>query len=228
MFMSPASMLQIGNSIWGGSIGASAAGKASSEQQNMLQQALGTLQSYYNTTANNINPWIKDGQSALGAEEKMLGLTGSTGDYSQFTSSPGYQFQMNQGTNAVNSQISAGKTSAGGNALKALQSYGQGVANQGYGTYMNQLSGLSNTGLGAATSLGQIGANSANSQANVLGQIGNAQAAGTIGQANAWTGALSNINQIAQNQDFMSEWVENFGNSFSSMGSGMMGGMMGG
>jgi hypothetical protein len=116
---------------------------------------------------------------------------------------PGYQFRLEQGQLANQRAANMAGGGIGGNALKGLQDYTQGLASQEYGNAFNrfqtQRSNIYNTlasiaGLGQ-TSLGQTTAAGTTAAGNIGSNIANAGAAsagGTIGAANALTGGLQN------------------------------------
>lgn len=136
-------------------------------------------------------------------------------DPNQVANTPEYQFAAQQGMKGVLANRAAHGDALGGGAYRALDQFNQGLASQQYqnafqnalGTYntnfntfntngnnlYNRLMGL--TGIGQqATNIGvgatsDLGAN----LANLYTQKGNAQAAGTVGSANAWNGALGSI-----------------------------------
>lgn len=56
-----------------------------------------------------------------------------------FQTGPGYQFQLDQGLQALNRSAAAGGMGASGNALLEAQRYGQGLANQEWGSYLSRL-----------------------------------------------------------------------------------------
>ena len=120
-----------------------------------------------------------------------------------FEASPGYQFRLNQGLEAVQGSAAQRHGLNSGATMQAMNDYAQGSASQEYGNfygrksgeyynYLNSLAGLANTGQNAAAGMG--GANSlASGQVNqAYGNIGNAQAAGTIGAANALSDGIGN------------------------------------
>ena len=83
-----------------------------------------------------------------------------------------------------------------GGALKAASNYGQQQASNEYqnaysrftqnqNQNFNQLSSMAGQGLQGSQALGQLGAQQANLQSNIWGNIGTAQAAGTLGAAQA-------------------------------------------
>lgn len=125
--------------------------------------------------------------------------TGGT-EYRGFQATPGYQFQMDQGTAAVNALAGARGGLNSGRTMQDLTTFGQGLANQEYNNYLNRLTGMSGSGQAAAGAQANAATNAAAGVSNALSGIGNAQAAGAIGQANAWTGALNNLTALSQYQ----------------------------
>lgn len=117
--------------------------------------------------------------------------TGGT-RYSGYQETPGYQFQMDQGLGAVNALAGARGGLNSGRTMKELQTYGQGLANSTYDSYLNRLSGLTNMGTSAAGNQASAGANYASNAGNAMMQAGNATANGYINSANAITGGISN------------------------------------
>lgn len=122
------------------------------------------------------NPWADTGRNANTMYSNALGLGGEAGNEAAtgaFQAGPGYQFAMDQGTKAALRGASAGGLLASGNTLTALTQYGQGLADQEYGSWLDRLNGMSQTGL-QAVGQQQQGYNAAagmiqNSNANRLG-----------------------------------------------------------
>lgn len=117
--------------------------------------------------------------------------------------SPAYQFQLQQGGQGVLNQDAASQGALSGAALKDLISYNQGMAGTSFNNAFNQyqtqqgniysrLSNLANLGQNAASNTGQQGTALAGQAAQSAQNIGTAQAAGTVGAANAWSAGLSN------------------------------------
>lgn len=113
-------------------------------------------------------------------------------EYGGFQETPGYQFQFDEGQRSAESSAAARGGLVSGATLQALQARGQGLANQEYNTYLNRLSGMTNSGQNAV--FGQVGANtsSAGYIQNALAGRGNAQAAGYVGAANAVNSGIEN------------------------------------
>lgn len=129
-------------------------------------------------------------------------LTPFTADYMK-SYSPGYNFQLQQGTQGVLNQDAASSGALSGSALKDLISYNQNYANTAYNNAFNQyqtqqgnifsrLSGIANLGQSAASQTAQSGTALAGQAAQSATNIGSALAGGTVGAANAWSSGLSN------------------------------------
>jgi hypothetical protein len=114
---------------------------------------------------------------------------------------PGYQFRLQQGIAQAQNQANQGGGFLGGNALKGLQDYTQGLASTEYGNafnrYQTQRSNIYNTlasiaGLGQAAQgqSNQLAQNYMNAQTGLITGGAAAQAAGQIGAANAISGGL--------------------------------------
>jgi hypothetical protein len=116
--------------------------------------------------------------------------------------SPAYQFQLQQGQQGVLNNDASGQGALSGSALKDLISYNQNMANTSFNNAFNQyqtqqgniysrLSGVAQLGQNAAANTGQQGTALAGQAAQSATNIGTAQAAGTVGAANAISGGLS-------------------------------------
>lgn len=112
-------------------------------------------------------------------------------EYQGFQETPGYQFALDQGQAAIDGSAAARGNVFSGATLKAQQEYGQGLANQEYGNYLNRLTGQASQGMSAAGNLATAGANYASGAGNAYANMGNAQSAGIIGQGNALTSGLN-------------------------------------
>jgi hypothetical protein len=117
--------------------------------------------------------------------------------------SPMYNFNVQQGRQGVLNSDASGQGALSGAAAKDLINYNQGAANQSFGQAFNQyqtqqgnifsrLSGIAQMGQNAAANTGMQGTALAGQAAQSATNIGSAQAAGTIGAANALSGGMSN------------------------------------
>ncbi len=105
-----------------------------------------------------------------------------------FTTSPGYQFRLEEGQKALERSRAAGHVLNSGETGKALVDYGQNVGSAEYGNYMNSL-------------YNQLGA--------VNTQLGGRQTALTAGQGQIGTGLNllgADMNQITQQQQLAQQY----------------------
>lgn len=110
---------------------------------------------------------------------------------------PGYQFAFNEGQRALESSAAASGGLFSGKAGKALTQYGQGMADQQYGTHLNRLASLAGLGQTATAQNNQMGMQTAGNVGNALQNAGNARASGIANSANVWGSALGQIGGIA-------------------------------
>lgn len=143
-----------------------------------------------------------------------------------FEADPGYQFRLGEGQRDIEASASAKGSLLSGATLKALSRYNQGFASQEYanafnrygtnrtfaynnfidsynrrsnemGNQYNRLAGMANTGIGAGQTLSSLATGAGEQVAGIIGQRGNAQAAGQMGQANALGSIAGNIGNAA-------------------------------
>lgn len=196
-----------GATLVSGYMASNAAKDAANTQADAANNATAMQQGMFNTTQSNLQPYMQGGSSALSTLQDKI-KSGQLGG--QFTMAdylankdPGYDFQFQQGEQALRNGLSAGDGALSGSALKGLINFGQGMAATGYqsayqrwlasqsNTY-SQLAGLASLGENAGANVGNAGVGYSNGMANTITGAGNAQAAGTIGSANAITGAVNN------------------------------------
>ncbi len=146
----------------------------------------------------------------------------------QAAATPGYQFTFDQGMRGVNASAAARGGALSGGAIKAAAQYGTGLADSTYndvynrslGTYQTnfndslagyqanlakqaqefgQESNVAQIGQQGIQSINNTGTQAATNVGNIMAGIGNANASGTVGSANAWSqgigGAATNISQ---------------------------------
>lgn len=200
-----------GSSLASGLTQANAANNAANLQYQLGEQSLNFEQQQYAQNQANLAPWLKAGTGALSNLQQILAQPGQ-GWNQQFTAPtaaqaaayPGEQFQLQQGENAVQNSAAAKGGLVSGNAATALNNYAQGVAQQDYGnvynqafnTYqqnysqynnqLNRLASLAGLGQSTATTLGQQGAQAANTTAGINSTIGS-QVGQNINNAGAAT-----------------------------------------
>ena len=201
-----AGVLGAGAGIIGGSMQAGAAEDAANMQSRSAANATALQRYEYDQSRQDAMPWLTAGQGAV--NRLSTGLKPG-GEFSQFTqkdfqADPGYAWRKQQGIDTLRAGAAATGMFGSGNMGTALVDYGQGLASQeysaAYGRWQdqyNKVAGLAGMGQQQSQYLGGLGAQFGAQAGNNMLYSGNAQAAGAIGQANAYSGAISNMSNQA-------------------------------
>lgn len=159
------------------------------------------------------------GPNAMRAGMSEFGSAARPFSMDAFRADPGYGFRLSEGLKALERSAAARGGLLSGGTGKALQRYGQDMASQEYGNafnrfytereaLLNPLLSLSGRGQTSATQTGQAAQSFGQQGAQSLTGIGNAMAAGQVGQANAINQAIgqgvSMYNQ-GQNQNLLNQ-----------------------
>ena len=181
---------------------------ANTAQQTALSNVTAAEQPYQtlgSTSANGLNTLLSNGFTAPTLQ--------------QAEQTPGYQFQLQQGTQALDENASANGTLMSGNTGVALEKYGQNLAQNAYQqTYNNALNAyqtnastltaganlgetstgqLSNANLTTAGNTANIDLTSAQAIEQQQNNYAAAQAGGSLGSAAAWSGMISGLQNAA-------------------------------
>jgi hypothetical protein len=185
--------------IGGGIMQSQAAAAGQKQAQRQFEQQRADMQ-----------PYREAGLPSLDATQSLLGLQGpdaAAAAMANFTQSPGYQFQLDQGLRAVDAGAAEQGLLRSGATLKAEQAFGSGLAASEFGNYYNRLFELSKLGESAAAG-GVYNSNAAASTA-----IGGANAQSSIYGNTA--SSLGNIaNSLLSNKDFQG-WLSGSGGGSS-------------
>lgn len=155
-----------------------------------INQGIGALNTNYSAA---LQPYLTNYNTAQGGVNQLgnvLGLNGPAGSdaaMKTLQSTPGYQFQLQQGDAAINAQAAASGTNASGNQALALSNYNQGLASTTYNNYVNQLQPYLNASNAAAGGIAGVNMGKGNATAgqyDQLAQLGYSTQTG-IGNANA-------------------------------------------
>jgi hypothetical protein len=203
-------------------VGAISSSNAASAQENAANNANATQWGMFNTTQQNLQPYMSSGSNALSSLNGQLGTLNTpmaiqpsinNTNWQQYMS-PAYSFQLQQGAQALQNSQAAQDGVLSGSALKGLINYNQNMAGTAfqnafndyqtqYGNQFNQyqtqnqniynrLSNLANLGENAAANVGQAATQTGANVANTQVGAGNAQAAGIMGTSNAISSAANN------------------------------------
>lgn len=203
--------------VGGALIGGVASNMAAGTQADAQEQAAATQQQMFNTINKQEQPFIQSGYSANSALSNMLGLSGhpNAPGFGSLTKSftsqdylnnqdPGYQFQLQQGQQALRNSETPGMGALSGAALKDLMSFNQNYASTGYQNAFNRfqtqqnnvfgrLSGIAGLGQNAATNVGTAGTSLGTGIAQAQAAAGGSQAAGIVGAGNALSGGANSL-----------------------------------
>lgn len=180
--------------VGGALISSSASGKAAAAQTAAADASIAEQRRQYDTSREDLAPWRKAG--AEGLQQYSSILSGEADPRMALEKYPGYQFALEQGTEAIGKSSSARRLGQSGQHLKDLTKYGQGLATTNFENYMNRLQGLSGAGQNATNSTATLGANAANQIGRSQQEAGQARATGYQNKAAAWGGALEGLATI--------------------------------
>jgi hypothetical protein len=207
-------------------LGANAAKSAADTQADATRQANELIYKMYQEQKGLQEPYRAAGVTAQNRLMDLLGLSEnkSAADYglanknfapSDLTSDPSYSFRLGEGLKALDRQAAARGGLISGGALKAAQEYGQQSASQEYQNAFNRyqtnrtnmlqpLGNLITSGQNAAANLGSAAGNYGTNASNNITSGAAANAAGTIGGANALASGVGQYLNYSGNQDLLS------------------------
>lgn len=236
-FMYAAGAMALG-SIAGGVISAGGARDAARTQADAANNAAALQKEQFDQQMALQEPYRQAGLTGQNRLMELLGLGGNTGaagygQYSRdfgmqdFQQDPGYRFRLGEGLKAMGHAAGARGGLISGQTMKGMEDYRQGLASQEYGNAFNRyqtnrqnqlqpLGNLMSSGQAAASNqagqAGQYGVNAG----NLMGQAGQATAAGQMGAANSIGNALSSSASAYGNYLQSSQNQANFNRMFPS------------
>ena len=176
----------LGGSLISGALGASSSRSAARAQQQATDAATAEQRRQFDTSRADMMPWLESGREGLNDLNRL-----ASGDMSRFFTDPGYNFARTEGMRGIERSAAARGGATGGNALRALSQFNQGLASQQFGDFYNRTAARAGVGQTTANNLAALGQNSANSISGLLQAGGDARASGIMGQANSIGGALN-------------------------------------
>jgi hypothetical protein len=227
-------MTWVAVAVVGGSvIGAVGSNLAAGKQASGQEEAANTQAGMFNTIVGQEQPFLQGGYGAESTLNQLLGTAPTTGVHGtasntnlpggylteafnptleQLESYPGYNFQLQQGQQAVSNANTPGVGALSGPALKSLMSFNQGEAASNYQNYFNQfqtqqnnifsrLSSIASLGQNAAGNLGNTGAQLGTGIAQAQAAAAGSQAAGIVGTANSLSGSAIPLAYLMSGQN---------------------------
>ena len=138
---------------------------------------------------------------------QMMPISGPGSPFEEYLD-PSMAFRMKLGTQATERLANIGGGAISGNTMRALTDYGQNLASTEYGNAFNRfqtergniyntLANIAGMGQGAVNTGVRAGETYSAGQTGLITGGAAAQAAGNVGAANAYSGALGNVGNMA-------------------------------
>lgn len=182
--------------VAGAAISAGATNHAASVAANAAAQNNALQSQIYGVNSANAAPYIAAGDKADTALQGFLGLGGDPAAtqkaFDSYLGSTGYNFTRQQGLDAVTQSKAASGLLGSGATLKALDSYGTGLAQQYGQQYVGNLQGVAGTGQAAASGLASAGQAYANAAGVNTTNAANTAANAGLANANTVNGLIGN------------------------------------
>lgn len=197
-------------------------------------QARSDLTTAFDGAIGRLDPFVNDGRRAGALYQDSLGLNGAEGNgraVGAFQASPGYQYQVDQATDAVARKASAMGALGSGNTAAAIADRARNLANTEYGGWQDRLAGLDQRAFQAAgaqaglqgqygTTLANLGQSQGRDEAGIYtgaatGESNAFQNIAGLGLDNLWNGIGSITNSLANAQKQATDNV-NSGYSFGA------------
>lgn len=179
-----------------GASGAKAASAAGRLQSEATLAGVDETRRQFDITQGNLAPILETGNLARDQQAALLGLSGQEAQnaaFAAFNESPGQAFLRNRQERALLRNTAAIGGLGGGNVRTALQQQAVGNAQKDFGNQFNRLAGISGAGQTATATGGQLGAQSSNQIAQLLGQGAQAQASGILGAEQSRAAGMGRI-----------------------------------
>lgn len=178
-------------SFWGSITGSDGIDQARSDEKKAYNKAISFTREGMAGNQALLGPG-SNYQPAQSSLERLLGLQGAQAQedaYGQYRESPGVDWARQQGEQALQRTAAAGGHLASGRTLADANTYGQGVAQQGFGDFYNRLAQLYGQKLGTATNMAGLNTNGYNR----LGDLAVAKGQANAGYSYAQGQVLPNI-----------------------------------
>lgn len=218
--------ISAGSSLLGGLFGGNSQQEAMKQYMAQLQKGQDFLQDQEKQGLQDYQPYLDAGSKATGTLSDLLAAPGQglltpwsqtfhAPTAAEAEATPGYQFQLQQGENAMQNSAAGRGGLLSGRTLADLNNYAQGTASTNYQNTFNnaltqyqtayngfrnnqqdqysRLMGMSGQGLQATQGAGNLRQGFGGDIASLYGQMGAAQAQGTIAQGNTMSNMIGGI-----------------------------------
>jgi len=202
----PPAVAIAGAAVVGAGASIIAGNKAAKATRNAAAQSVAEQQREYDQTRSDNQPYMQTGYGALGKLASMYGVTPTGANGSPITTggvgyvndggysaSPGFKFQLDQGTQAAERSAAARGILQSGGTQKAIARYATGLAANDYDQYASRLAQLAGVGQSSVNAVSAAGQNAANNNSNSYMAAGNAQASSYANTGAAISNGAQNL-----------------------------------
>lgn len=198
----------------GGIASAAAAARGAKAQSNAAQADMDFQRETRDMILQRLKPYEEAGgvgnqaflyEMGLGTKPTLPGGM----EYGGFTKTPGYDFRLREGQDAIQASAAARGGLNSGATMQALQRDAQDYASAEYGNFLGRLGGLQALGVNAAQMSGNAAQNAAAGISNAFADLGNARSAGAVGMSNALNTGINNITGIWKYQQGLANPQQN-------------------
>ena len=198
-----------GSNIVGGIMGSKASKRAAEQSAQAMREAAQIQERMFQQQRADLAPYRETGYTALGDITKRMPLFTAQFGPEQMAQylDPSMEFRRKLGEQTTARMLNVGGGAISGNTLRGLEEFGQNLASTEFGNafnrFQNERTNIYNT-LANIAGMGQqsvnTGVQASQQAAGNLGQLavgmGQTQAAGTVGSANALGGAIQGVGNM--------------------------------
>lgn len=203
-------LIAAGTTIVGGKMAADAAKSAAGTQAAAADRAMAQEREMFDIGREDLAPYREAGYTALkdiGARMPLFTEQFGEDQLAQYLD-PSMEFRRKLGEQSTARLLNVGGGAISGNTLRGLEEFGQNLASTEFGNAFNRfqtergniyntLANIAGMGQGAVNTGVSAGQNLAAQTTGLMTGQAAAQAAGQVGAANAYSGALGNIGNMA-------------------------------
>lgn len=206
----------VGSSIVSGIIGSESAEDAAAAQERSSEAGIKEQRRQFDAIVELLSPYVQAGAGfeeldeegnvigftpgSLQSQQALLGLLGPEAQQEAIAGiegSPQFSSLIRSGEEAILQNASATGGLRGGNVQRALSQYRPEVLSQLIESQFNKLGTITNLGQASAAGQANAAQTTGSNVANLLSQIGQAQAGGALAQGQAYSDVASSIGQVA-------------------------------
>jgi hypothetical protein len=188
-----------GATLVSGYMGAEAASDAAAAQSGSAAAGIDEQRRQFNEIQKLLKPYVEAGTPALTQQQALLGLQGPEAERAAIERIRGgetFQALAQQGEEALLQRASATGGLRGGNIQAALAEFRPTLLSNLIEQQYGRLGGMTSLGQQSAAGVGTAGMQTGTNVANLLAQQGAAQAAGSLGQAQAYGQTISGLANV--------------------------------